>query len=581
MFDGSEGEAEAARLVTFLAKTFRRERGVSNVVAIPRARVPIVKFCLLGVSVDLSFRNAMPIQNTALIKLFTSVHPCVRPYMMLVRFWAKTQNIAGGGKPATLLTNYALTMLMAFVLMNKQQILPPVAQLRNNQYRNVIINGWNCGFSDVIPYAYRQTRKYSIFELALNFFDYYANLDASQWVICPLLGRLVSKEDMNSKSMKRLPMLEDYCRVSGNIQLDTALCVQDPFDLIHNITRGLTRIPLERFQLLCRRSSVILQKIMDLQLPLEALFEPIELSDDSFSDIDGSEHRPRSQNEDGEPEVIDVDEETSDLSQDVEILTNDTQRPPSEPELIDLDDDDSSHGIKRSLTDDSGVGDVSTTMNISTNSVVSLDRKTFLSQLDLNSPYLYKFQVPSDKIVEVNVNTGALSYKEGQPRAEDVRWSGLNILKFVMHNIFATGVISRVTEGESPNKKMKEDPNLDTVHCFAILLVTFKHNLSESREVLMNLSPSYSSSTDSPFTFEKSLTDRLLKNMPKNSSHCSTSIFPFTVQFFVCYRPCEAYELLLVANASILSESVKAQISTNHHGFWSGTLFCYVKVIMV
>ena len=37
-----------------------------------------------GIDVDLSFRNGMPVQNTALIRFYTMVHPLVRPYMMVV-----------------------------------------------------------------------------------------------------------------------------------------------------------------------------------------------------------------------------------------------------------------------------------------------------------------------------------------------------------------------------------------------------------------------------------------------------------------------------------------------------------------
>jgi DNA polymerase sigma len=81
----------------------------------------------------------MPICNTILIRFYTAAHPVVRPYMMLVRFWAKVHDVAGGGKPASLLTNYALTMMMAFVIMNRIEILPPLAQLRRMPYQMVCV----------------------------------------------------------------------------------------------------------------------------------------------------------------------------------------------------------------------------------------------------------------------------------------------------------------------------------------------------------------------------------------------------------------------------------------------------------
>ena len=61
--------------------------------AIARARVPIVKFedALTRLQVDLSFRNGMPVYNTQLICQYTRTHTLVRPYLMVIRYWAKIQ----------------------------------------------------------------------------------------------------------------------------------------------------------------------------------------------------------------------------------------------------------------------------------------------------------------------------------------------------------------------------------------------------------------------------------------------------------------------------------------------------------
>ena len=64
-----------------------------QVEAVPRARVPIVKFQdrASKIMVDLSFRNGMPVYNTQLINQYTQTHPLVRPYLMVIRYWAKVQ----------------------------------------------------------------------------------------------------------------------------------------------------------------------------------------------------------------------------------------------------------------------------------------------------------------------------------------------------------------------------------------------------------------------------------------------------------------------------------------------------------
>lgn len=66
---------------------------VFQVEPIARARIPIVKFQDRSskLMVDISFRNAMAVYNTELIKQYTRTHPLVRPYLMTIRYWAKIQ----------------------------------------------------------------------------------------------------------------------------------------------------------------------------------------------------------------------------------------------------------------------------------------------------------------------------------------------------------------------------------------------------------------------------------------------------------------------------------------------------------
>ncbi|MPC10939.1 Speckle targeted PIP5K1A-regulated poly(A) polymerase [Portunus trituberculatus] len=106
---------------------------VLGVEAVPRARVPIVKFQdrASGIMVDLSFRHGMPVYNTQLIYQYTQTHPL---------------GVAGGGKPSLLITNYALTMMMLFHLMHRgDPIVPSLAALRCNRatYTPVFIGPWD------------------------------------------------------------------------------------------------------------------------------------------------------------------------------------------------------------------------------------------------------------------------------------------------------------------------------------------------------------------------------------------------------------------------------------------------------
>ncbi|KAK8402715.1 hypothetical protein O3P69_000810 [Scylla paramamosain] len=141
-------QAEASDLTWFLAKRIRQSGHAIKVEPVPRARVPIVKFQdrASRIMVDLSFRHGMPVYNTQLIYQYTQTHPLVRPYLMVIRYWAKVQDVAGGGKPSILITNYALTMMMLFHLMHRDDpIVPSLAALRYNRatYTPVFIGPWD------------------------------------------------------------------------------------------------------------------------------------------------------------------------------------------------------------------------------------------------------------------------------------------------------------------------------------------------------------------------------------------------------------------------------------------------------
>lgn len=81
-------------------------------------------------------------------------------------------------------------------------------------------------------------------------------------VICPLLGHTIEKSDFNGSPTGDLlpPEMHSYIkklRTEDEPEFFRALspfCVQDPFDLSHNLTKACSEYAVEKLQILCELS---------------------------------------------------------------------------------------------------------------------------------------------------------------------------------------------------------------------------------------------------------------------------------------------------------------------------------------
>jgi hypothetical protein len=96
---------------------------------------------------------------------------------------------------------------------------------------------------------------------------YYNNFNFSEEVICPLVGHPIRK-NLFSKSPQHLPRaMEAYVhqvmkdKHAERFRVKCHMCVQDPFDLSHNLTKGTSAAILEKFKILCGLSGDICAKI--------------------------------------------------------------------------------------------------------------------------------------------------------------------------------------------------------------------------------------------------------------------------------------------------------------------------------
>jgi len=127
-------------------------------------------------------------------------------------------------------------------------------------------SGWEVGVSHNINV---NTLNYSFEEFLLGFFLFYADFEYKQKIICPLLGRPIQKDLLNNLSDLPQDMAPYVAYMQNRSGMQEApqpfaispLCVQDPFDLSHNLTKAINNKQLKLFQNNCVVSAKILKII--------------------------------------------------------------------------------------------------------------------------------------------------------------------------------------------------------------------------------------------------------------------------------------------------------------------------------
>ncbi|CAH2090632.1 unnamed protein product [Euphydryas editha] len=215
----------------------------AEIFAIPRANTPIVKFFHVPTQTncDVTFKTPLGAQNSKLISFLLQADPRLIPMAVVVKYWAKVHGFSGTGK----LTNYALTLLIIFYLQQAPvSILPSVEWLQRDAATAVIVDEWNTGFMDDYNLIPQSTNTSSISELLGGFFQYYSTFNFAEMIVCPFLGVPVKKELF--KDLNLLPNEFDRYiqnvrnRVVSPMRFTTSICVQDPFELCHNVASAIT-----------------------------------------------------------------------------------------------------------------------------------------------------------------------------------------------------------------------------------------------------------------------------------------------------------------------------------------------------
>ncbi|XP_012056331.1 PREDICTED: speckle targeted PIP5K1A-regulated poly(A) polymerase-like [Atta cephalotes] len=225
-----------------------------------RSRTPIikVKHRSTGLQCDISFTKGLSVENSKLIRAFNTAYP---PCQKLTLFLKKWLSLAGLSGPDGI-TNYALVWLVIFYLQVKLKI-PSIVDLIKSHNQSKIISGWETGVSDTILINVSQQ---PIHELLLGFFEYYGGFDYMHLIVCPLLGETCQKKAFAEVSILPNSMALYIAQLRGDnpeyFRIDSPMCVQDPYDLSHNLTKAVSILMLKRFKHYCNESLLVLRSVI-------------------------------------------------------------------------------------------------------------------------------------------------------------------------------------------------------------------------------------------------------------------------------------------------------------------------------
>jgi hypothetical protein len=263
--EGASGSAPVSELpsvtVNYARKLLNRNPHLyGTVIAIPKAKTPIVKFIHkpTEISCDLSFRSTLGNYNSALIRFYLSMDPRLRPFLITIKYWARKNDLSGHGK----ISNYALVMIALFYLQQLEHpIIPTVVTLQEGMNEKLIIDGWECSFNTSISLPNSNTM--SVPELLRGFFKFFSHFDYGMKVICPLIGTSLLKALFQTPEAlpEAMHRYKEYMSRSGSdvlgLKVDCEVCVQDPFELRHNLTAAMSSKALENFKKCCEAAAKV------------------------------------------------------------------------------------------------------------------------------------------------------------------------------------------------------------------------------------------------------------------------------------------------------------------------------------
>ena len=258
-----------ARVVAVLGEVFTQTGGVfTDIKAVTTARVPVLKMRHVpsGVSCDVTINNLLALHNTRLLRDYMSIDTRARDLCMIVKHWAKRRAVNEAYRGT--LSSYAYVIMCIQLLQNRpvpilpvlQEFVPMAKDSESPPPAKVPVGEWDVYYKPAGEYRdFGAANKESLADLLRAFF-YYWHVEHNYHELVVTIrkpGGCLSKEE---KGWKRRQGVDRVL-----------LCIEDPFELSHNLGRVVDHASLNTIRKEFRVALGILRDVAD---PLPRLLEP-------------------------------------------------------------------------------------------------------------------------------------------------------------------------------------------------------------------------------------------------------------------------------------------------------------------
>ncbi|KAI7276967.1 PAP/OAS1 substrate-binding domain-containing protein [Hortaea werneckii] len=227
----------------------------------------------VGIQSDINFFNPLSLHNTQLLRCYSLCDPRVRPIVLFVKSWAKKRKV--NSSYSGTLPSYGYVLMVLHYLMNIAQppVIPnlqmpwrPHQQCTPHGATGKDVDGWIVNFwrneeeiTQAVQNGQMSPNRESLGSLLAGFFHYYSSIGqgarfhwTQQVISLRSPGGILTKQE---KGWVKAVTEESEGK---RVQHRYLFCIEDPFELSHNVARTVTHFGIVAIRDEFRRANRIL-----------------------------------------------------------------------------------------------------------------------------------------------------------------------------------------------------------------------------------------------------------------------------------------------------------------------------------
>lgn len=228
---------EALDQLVFLKNYFMNINSSFEEFSVIQAKVPILRFrdSSTSIVVDLNYNNCVGIRNTHLLSLYAQKDWRLRPLTLFVKLWAQHHNI-NDAKNMTI-SSYSLVLMVIHFL--QYGVSPPILPCLHAMYPEKFVRMPDISTIDLMEKVepYKNDNPASLGELFLQFLEYYAHFDYTNFAISVRTASVISIE--SARVVRTFKNDPHHWR---------QLCIEEPFDLTNTARSVFDAVVFEQIK---------------------------------------------------------------------------------------------------------------------------------------------------------------------------------------------------------------------------------------------------------------------------------------------------------------------------------------------